>query len=82
MTREFEISLATLGRIIHERFTDPEVGRLLDRLTPLEESLPYDSDDASLIRVTRREWRTTGRRTRRWCGRTCNRNAASPSRAA
>jgi carboxypeptidase Taq len=49
-------SLATLGRIIHDRFTDPEVGRLLDRLSALEESLPYDSDDASLIRVTRRDW--------------------------
>lgn len=48
--------LATLGRIVHERFTDPEIGRLLDRLAPLEESLPYDSDDASLIRVTRRDW--------------------------
>ncbi len=48
--------LATLGRIAHERFTDPEVGRLLDRLAPLEESLPYDSDDASLVRVTRRDW--------------------------
>ncbi len=49
-------SLATLGRIIHDRFTDPEVGHLLDRLAPLEESLPYESDDASLIRVTRRDW--------------------------
>jgi carboxypeptidase Taq len=49
-------ALATLGRIAHERFVDPEVGRLLDDLVPLEESLPYDSDDASLIRVTRRDW--------------------------
>jgi carboxypeptidase Taq len=49
-------ALATLGRIAHERFVDPEVGRLLDDLAPLEESLPYDSDDASLIRVTRRDW--------------------------
>ena len=49
-------SLATLGRIVHERFTDPEIGRLLERLAPHEESLPYDSDDASLIRVTRRDW--------------------------
>ncbi|MGL6278832.1 MAG: carboxypeptidase M32 [Gaiella sp.] len=48
--------LATLGRIAHERFVDAEVGRLLDRLRPLEESLAYDSDDASLIRVTRRDW--------------------------
>ena len=31
-------ALATLGRIIHDRFTDPEIGRLLDRLAPHEES--------------------------------------------
>jgi carboxypeptidase Taq len=49
-------ALATLGRIAHERFTDDEVGRLLERLAPLEESLDYDSDDASIIRVTRRDW--------------------------
>ncbi|HXF98313.1 MAG TPA: carboxypeptidase M32 [Gaiellaceae bacterium] len=48
--------LATLERIAHERFVDDEVGRLLERLRPYEESLPYDSDDASLIRVTRRDW--------------------------
>src|SRR3990172_1288046 len=48
--------LATLSRIVHDRFTDPEIGRLLDRLAPLEESLPYDSDDASLVRVTRGDW--------------------------
>ena len=49
-------ALATLGRIHYERFVDDELGRLLDRLRPLEESLDYDSDDASLIRVTRRDW--------------------------
>jgi len=49
-------SLATLGRIIHESFVSDEIGRLLDELRPLEESLPYDSDDASLVRVTRRDW--------------------------
>jgi carboxypeptidase Taq len=49
-------ALATLSRIVHERFTDDEVGRLLDRLRPLEESLEHDSDDASLVRVTRRDW--------------------------
>jgi len=32
-------SLATLGRIAHEKFVDAEIGRLLDRLRPLEESL-------------------------------------------
>jgi carboxypeptidase Taq len=49
-------ALGTIGRIAHERFTDDEVGSLLERLRPLEESLDYDSDDASLIRVTRRDW--------------------------
>jgi carboxypeptidase Taq len=48
--------LATLGRIAHERFTDDEVGRLLDAAEPLVEPLQYDSDDASLVRVTRRDW--------------------------
>ena len=47
---------ATLGRMLHERFVDDAVGRLLDRLRTYEESLEYDSDDASLIRVTRRDW--------------------------
>jgi carboxypeptidase Taq len=48
--------LATLGRAAHEKFTAPEIGRLLDDLRPYEESLPYDSDEASLIRVARRDW--------------------------
>jgi carboxypeptidase Taq len=48
--------LSTLRSIAHDRFTDPEIGRLLDALEPYAESLPYDSDDASLIRVTRRDW--------------------------
>jgi carboxypeptidase Taq len=45
---------ATLARLAHEKFADPSIGRLLDDLRPYEESLPYDADDASLIRVTRR----------------------------
>ena len=51
---------ATLRRLAHEKFTDPEVGRLLDTLEPYEKSLAYDSDAASLLRVTRRdyEWAT------------------------
>jgi carboxypeptidase Taq len=49
-------ALATLGRLAHERFVDDEVGRLLERLRTYEESLEYDSDDASLIRVARRDW--------------------------
>lgn len=48
--------LATIARLSHERFIDPEIGRLLDDLTDFEETLPADSDEASLIRVTRRDW--------------------------
>jgi carboxypeptidase Taq len=48
--------LATLERLAHEKFTDPAIGHLLDHLRSYEQSLPYDSDDASLIRVTRREY--------------------------
>lgn len=47
--------LATLSRLAHERLTDAALRRLLDELRPYEESLPTDSDDASLIRVARRD---------------------------
>lgn len=48
--------LATLRRLAHEKFIDPAIGRLLERLQPYEESLPYDSNEASLIRVARRDY--------------------------
>src|SRR5512133_1009234 len=47
---------ATLGRLSHEKFTAPAIGELLEALRPYEGNLPYDSDDASLIRVTRRQY--------------------------
>lgn len=47
---------ALIARLAHEKSIDPEIGRLLDALRPYEESLPYDSDDASLIRVARRDF--------------------------
>ena len=49
-------SQATLGRLSQEKFIDPAVGKLLDELQPYAESLPEDSDDAALIRVTRRNY--------------------------
>jgi len=49
-------AVATLGKILHDRFVDDEIGSLLEALRPLEESLEHDSDDASLVRVTRRDW--------------------------
>ncbi len=48
--------LATLRRLAHEKFTDPEVGRLLDDLQPWAGTLAYDSDDAALVRVARRDY--------------------------
>ena len=48
--------LATVGRIAHEKFTSDEIGRLLDELEGFETSQPYDSDEASLVRVTRHDW--------------------------
>jgi carboxypeptidase Taq len=47
---------ATLGQIAQELFVDDEIGGLLEKLRPHEESLEHDSDDASLIRVTRGDW--------------------------
>jgi carboxypeptidase Taq len=47
---------ALVGRLAHEKSIDPALGKLLDELQLYEESLPYDSDDASLIRVARREF--------------------------
>ena len=48
--------IALLSAIAHERLTDPAVGALLDRLEPWAKGLPYDSDDAALVRVTRRDY--------------------------
>ncbi len=48
--------LATLSKVAHEKFTAPEIGRLLERLRDWEETLPYDSDEASTVRVARREY--------------------------
>jgi carboxypeptidase Taq len=48
--------MATQGRLAHDKFVDPAIGRLLDALRAYEESLPYDADDAALLRVTRRDY--------------------------
>ena len=48
--------LGTLARHAHELFVADELGTLLEELRPHEASLPYDSDEASLIRVTRRDY--------------------------
>jgi carboxypeptidase Taq len=48
--------MGTLARLAHLRFTSPELGRLLDELSPWEQNLDPDSDDARLIKNTRREY--------------------------
>jgi carboxypeptidase Taq len=48
--------LGTLASLAHIKFTSPEVGRLLDELEPYAAQLDPDSDDARLIKVTRRDY--------------------------
>jgi carboxypeptidase Taq len=48
--------LSALEAVTHERFVDDRIGELLDELEPYGASLPYESDDASFLRVTRRDW--------------------------
>jgi carboxypeptidase Taq len=45
---------ATVGRLAHEKFVAPELGKLLEELD--ENDYDYDSFEASLIRVTRRDY--------------------------
>jgi carboxypeptidase Taq len=48
--------LTTLRRLAHIRFTADDVGGLLDELEGEVGGLPFDSDEASLVRVTRRDY--------------------------
>jgi carboxypeptidase Taq len=49
-------ALATLGRMTHEQFVDDETGRLLEAAASELNGAAPDSDDASLVRVVRRDW--------------------------
>ena len=48
--------LSTVLKLAHERLTSDEVGRLLDDLEDELADAPYDSDEASIVRVTRRDY--------------------------
>jgi carboxypeptidase Taq len=48
--------LATLEKVGLQLATDPALGKLLDELQPYGEGLPYDSDEASLIRQARHDY--------------------------
>jgi len=47
---------ATLARVSHQRLVSDELGRLLDQAAAETNGLPYESYQASLVRVSRREW--------------------------
>ena len=48
--------LSTLMTLAHASFTSDEVGHLLDALESEVANQPFDSDDSSLVRVTRRDY--------------------------
>ena len=48
--------LATLETLAHEQFTSEQVGEWLEGAAVETQALSYDSDDASLVRLTRREY--------------------------
>jgi carboxypeptidase Taq len=47
--------VAALVGVQHERLASDELGRLLEEVEPFGEELHYDSDEASLIRVAKRD---------------------------
>jgi carboxypeptidase Taq len=49
-------ALATVRRVIHEKFVSQETGGLLDAAQAALDGADPDADDASLVRVTRRRW--------------------------
>ena len=48
--------MAMLSRLAHERSVAPSIGKLIESLVDYGEGLSPDSDDARLIRVTRRDY--------------------------
>ncbi len=57
--RGFQIG--TVRKNAHTLLTSPQIGNLLDKLQPLAESLDPDSDDARLIKKTRRDFEKAAR---------------------
>jgi carboxypeptidase Taq len=49
-------AIATVSQLAQERFISPEIGGLLEELRGFEEESGYDSIEASLIRVARRDY--------------------------
>ncbi len=66
---------ALLGRLAHEKFTAPRIGELLDELP--DEDFPYDSDEAGLLRTTRRQYERESRKPADLVSRLARHSAAS-----
>ncbi|MCX5783563.1 MAG: carboxypeptidase M32 [Elusimicrobia bacterium] len=49
-------TMSTLAKVSHEKFVSDEIGGLIDELTPWAESKGYDSDEAAMLRVARRDY--------------------------
>lgn len=69
--------MATLASLSQEKFTDPAIGKLLDELQPYAEGLPYDSDDAALIRKTRSDYEKAVKVPPAWVARFSTHSAVS-----
>lgn len=48
--------MALMSKMLHEKFTDPAIGRLLDTLRKQAEQWPADSVDAQLVAVTAKDY--------------------------
>jgi carboxypeptidase Taq len=48
--------LATLERLSHEKFATPEIGELIEGSALECANFPYESDEASLVRIVRRDY--------------------------
>ena len=57
---------ATLSSIIHKKSTSDELGKLLDELVASSKDLDPDSDDARLIKVTKRNYDKNTKVTSEW----------------
>ena len=53
--------LATLARIHHQRLVSDQLGALIDAAADEVDDRPYESDEASLVRLARRQWEKTRR---------------------
>lgn len=69
--------IATLKQVAHEKLTDPVMGQLLEDLKSYERDLPYDSLEASEIRVGRRDYDRAARIPSEFMARLSQHQAAS-----